>query len=46
MHYAILCYHSEEVVTAWTKEQNDEVMGRLEKVRQRIAKERNIQSTN
>ena len=39
MHYAILCYHSEEVVTAWSKEQNDEVMGRLEKVRQRIAKE-------
>ena len=39
MHYAILCYHSEEVVTAWTKEQNEEVMGRLEKVRQRIAKE-------
>ena len=39
MHYAILCYHSEEVVMAWTKEQNEEVMGRLEKVRQRIAKE-------
>ncbi|MDU0339251.1 YciI family protein [Bosea rubneri] len=39
MHYAILCYHSEEVVTAWTKEQNEEVMGRLEKVRHRIAKE-------
>jgi hypothetical protein len=39
MYYAILCYHSEEVVTAWTKEQNDEVMGRLELVRQRIAKQ-------
>ena len=38
MHYAILCYHSEEVVMAWSKEQNEEVMGRLEQVRQRIAK--------
>ena len=39
MHYAILCYHSEEVVMAWTKEQNEEVMGRLETIRRRIAKE-------
>ena len=26
MHYAILCYHSEEVVCSWTKEEDDAVM--------------------
>ena len=29
MFYAILCYDSEEVVGAWTKEQDDQVMARL-----------------
>ena len=27
MLYAILCYHYEDVVTSWTKEEDDQVMG-------------------
>ena len=29
MHYAILCYDSEEVVGSWTKEQDDAVLAKL-----------------
>lgn len=29
MLYAILCYNNEDVVCAWSKEQDDEVMARL-----------------
>ena len=29
MLYAILCYHSEDVVGSWTKEEDDAVMARL-----------------
>jgi hypothetical protein len=37
MLYAILCYDSEEVVGAWTKEQDAAVMARLGEVHQRLA---------
>jgi hypothetical protein len=36
MRYAILCYHDEKTVWAWSKEQDDAVMGRLATVRQRL----------
>ena len=29
MLYAILCYHDEDVVSAWTKEEDDAVMAKL-----------------
>lgn len=29
MLYAILCYHDEEIVGAWTKEKDDAIMARL-----------------
>ena len=29
MQYAILCYHSEDVVCSWTKEEDDAVMAKL-----------------
>jgi hypothetical protein len=32
MLYAFLCYHDEDAVCAWTKEQDDAVMARLEAV--------------
>jgi hypothetical protein len=37
MLYAILCYNSEDVVGAWTKQEDDEVMARLGAVQERIA---------
>ncbi len=37
MQYAILCYHSENVVCAWTKEEDDAVMSKLQAVQHRIA---------
>ena len=39
MLYAILCYDSEDVVGAWTKEEDDAVMARLDVVQQKLAKE-------
>lgn len=39
MLYAILCYHSEDVVGGWSKEQDASVMSRLEVVRRRLADE-------
>jgi hypothetical protein len=32
MLYAILCYNDEDIVGAWTKEEDDAVMGRLDAV--------------
>jgi len=37
MLYAILCYNSEEVLGAWTQEEDDAVMARLEIVHKRLA---------
>jgi len=37
MLYAILCYNSEEAVAAWTREEDDAVMARLDVVHQRLA---------
>jgi len=39
MQYAILCYHDEKVVCAWSKEQDDAVMAELAVVNQRLAQE-------
>jgi hypothetical protein len=38
MLYAILCYHSEDVVGSWSKEEDDAVMGRLALVQEKLAK--------
>jgi hypothetical protein len=38
MLYAILCYDSEEAVSAWTKEQDDAVMSKLAVVTENLAK--------
>lgn len=37
MKYAILCYHDERVVFAWSKEEDDAVMARLAAVKERFA---------
>jgi hypothetical protein len=39
MLYAILCYHQEDVVTAWTKEQDEEVLARLRVVEDKLTAE-------
>lgn len=39
MHYAILCYDSEEVVGSWTKEEDDLVMAKLMVVQKKLARE-------
>jgi len=39
MLYAILCYDSEEVVGAWSKEQDDEALAKLGVVQQKLAKQ-------
>ena len=39
MLYAILCYDSEAVVGAWTKEEDDAVMAKLEVVQAKLRKE-------
>jgi len=38
MQYAILCYHDEKVVCAWSKEEDDAVMAKLAVVNERLAK--------
>ncbi len=38
MHYAIFCYHDENVTCAWSKEHDAEVMGRLGAVTDRLAR--------
>src|SRR4051812_46437010 len=39
MLYAILCYDSEDVVGAWTKEEDDAAMVKLGVVQQKLARE-------
>jgi hypothetical protein len=39
MQYAILCYHSEDVVCSWSKEEDDAVMAKLAVVQERLAKQ-------
>jgi hypothetical protein len=38
MLYALLCYNDEDVVWSWSKEENDAVMARLEKVHEPLVK--------
>jgi hypothetical protein len=38
MQYAILCYHSEDVVCSWSKEEDDAVMARLAVVQEKLAR--------
>ena len=38
MLYAVLCYAQEDAVTAWSKEQDEEVMGNLAVVQEKYAK--------
>jgi len=39
MHYAILCYHREDVVCAWSKEEDDAVLAKLAVVHEKIAQQ-------
>jgi hypothetical protein len=39
MLYAILCYNAEEIVTSWTKEEDDAVMARLDVVHKKLTKQ-------
>jgi hypothetical protein len=39
MLYAILCYHDEAAVGAWSKEEDAAVMSKLQVVQQKLAKE-------
>ena len=39
MLYAILCYDSEDVVGAWTKQEEEAVMARLSTVQEKLAKQ-------
>jgi hypothetical protein len=39
MQYAILCYHDENVVCAWSKQQDDAVMARLAVVQGKLARQ-------
>ena len=39
MLYAILCYHSEDVVCSWTKEEDDAVLARLAVVQEKLARQ-------
>jgi hypothetical protein len=39
MLYAILCYDREDVVTSWTKEQDDAVIAELDVVQEKLANE-------
>ena len=38
MLYALLCYHSEDVVFSWSKEEDDAVMAKLAVVQERLTK--------
>jgi hypothetical protein len=38
MLYAMLCYHSEDIVCSWTKEEDDAVLARLGVVHEKLAK--------
>jgi len=45
MQYAILCYHSEDVVCSWSKEEDDAVMAKLAVVHGRLAAQRKLGPT-
>ena len=45
MHYAILCYNSEEIVGGWSKEEDAAVMSKLMVVQDKLAKERRLGPT-
>jgi hypothetical protein len=38
MLYALLCYHSEDIVFSWTKEEDDAVLAKLAVVQERLTK--------
>ena len=38
MHYAILCYHDEKIVCAWSKEEDEAVLEKLAAVHAKIEK--------
>src|SRR5436190_13793716 len=42
MQYAILCYDSEETVTAWTKEQDEAVVAALDVVQDKLRKQKRL----
>jgi len=39
MLYTLLCYHDEDVVWSWTKDQDEAVMSKIHVVRDRLTKE-------
>ncbi|MDC7787908.1 YciI family protein [Rhodoplanes sp. TEM] len=39
MLYAILCYHQEDIVCSWSKEEDDAVMARLAPIQERLARQ-------
>jgi hypothetical protein len=39
MLYAILCYHSEDVVCSWTREEDEAVLAKLAVVQEKLARE-------
>ena len=39
MQYAILCYHDEDIVWSWSKEEEATVMGRLASVQERLVQQ-------
>jgi hypothetical protein len=39
MQYAILCYHDENVVCSWSKQEDDAVMARLALVQDKLARQ-------
>lgn len=39
MLYAILCYHSEDVVCSWSREEDEAVMAKLAVVQERLTRE-------
>jgi len=39
MQYAILCYHSEDVVCSWSKEEDDAVMAKLAVVQEKLSRQ-------
>jgi hypothetical protein len=38
MLYAVLCYHEEDVVSSWNRQEEQAVMGRLSVIQDRVAK--------
>jgi hypothetical protein len=38
MQYALLCYHSEDVVCSWSKEEDDALMAKLSVVQEELAR--------